>query len=569
MVLAMALAWVSCTPEELGSVNDINDHSVTPENAVELTLSDAKSTWSTDRRYFDLSFGGALSTTLVGYDAFLTPAQYVLGADEIGNAVLAKTKVNGAAAKEGFITISKKDGKYTLSAKIDGHVLNWTGTLPFTADPDPLALPVLQQAQKNQGLVTLQLASAEFTSEFDMTTYQTVLKGDGKYLAIDLYSADGYLHDGQYKPCAVGGVVNEGEFGIGYDGVLDMGEWGQYPFENWGTCLWTVTPEGNNTAEKITDGLITVSSEEVDDETIWTIYWGKNYPKELLFTGAIKALTKPKPVLKDPDYLYTEVVTPSETLDLHAVTITDKDNNVLAYLELQTAPGATDLSGDYPATSYASEPGQMRDGYYVDAGEWGIFEGGSYYMDGTEKKYIAAGSATVTVTKIAEGAYNFACEFFNYACAGPDYVGGGGSFDGVILTQFGGLTNYYAMYGEMAPIIGVDFATDGVVITPGGWGNTYTGSGNYLKLEFGTADGNVAPGTYTACAVGGTVGPTEFGIGYDGSWGASGTTWYTVADTNTYVYITDGTLTIEKDGDNYTFILKSSVVNAKYVGPLE
>ena len=585
LAFVLALAWVSCTPEELTTINEITDHYTAPEGAVELTtLSNAKATWSLDRRYFDLSFSGngaTMETRLVGYEALLPAHQYVLGPDEIGNALAAGTKVNGKAVDNGYIMVTNKDGKYQISGTFGDQVLYWTGTLPFQEDPAPTRLTEVLSAQSNkqngQNSLTMNLATPGISQEFDMTTWQNVWKGEGGYLALDIYSDDGYLHDGQYTACAEGGVINPGEFGIGYDTEM---QWGDqvYPMYNWGTCWWTVK-DGAATAEKILGGLVTVTSREetVDDKdvTIWTIFWGLEYPQELLFEGAIPALTKPKPVAKDPDYLYTEVVTPDTSFDLHAITITDKQGSTVAYLELLTEPGASDLSGSYPSTSYAGQPGQMRDGYDGGSMEYNGQTiswpgGGSYYVQDGETHYLYKGTATVVVSPIVTGAYSFTCEFFSFAAAGPDYVpSGGGDFDGVILTQFGGLVNYYQMYGEQAPIIGIEMATAGVTITPGGWGNTYTGEGNYLKLEFGTADGNVAPGTYTACAVGGVVGPTEFGIGYDGMFGASGTAWYTVSATNTYEYVLDGTLTIDKDGDNYTIILKSSVVNAKYVGPLQ
>ena len=589
LAFVLALAWVSCTPEALTTINEITDHYTAPEGAVELTtLSNAQATWSLDRRYFDLSFtgnGASLETRLVGYEALLPAHQYVLGPDEIGNALAANTKVNGKAVDNGYIMVTNKDGKYQISGTFGDQVLYWTGTLPFQEDPAPTQLTEVLSAQSNKAngvnSLSMNLATPGIHQEFNQETYQQYWVGEGGYLALDIYSDDGYLHDGQYTACAEGGTINPGEFGIGYDTTMEF--WGQvYEVKDWGTCWWTVK-DGAATAEKILGGLVTVTSreEKVDDKdvTIWTIFWGKDYPTELIFEGAIPALTKPKPVVADPDYLYTDTITAgdgqSSFVDTHAITITDKGGNVVAYLELLTEMGATDLSGSYPATSYASQPGQMRDGYDGGSMEYGGQTytwpgGGSYYVLDGEQKYLYANTATVVVTPIATGAYNFTCEFFNYNAAGPDYVpSGGGDFDGVILTQFGGLVNYYQMYGEQAPIIGIEMATAGVTITPGGWGNTYTGEGNYLKLEFGTADGNVAPGTYTACAVGGVVGPTEFGIGYDGMFGASGTAWYTVSATNTYEYVLDGTLTIDKDGDNYTIILKSSVVNAKYVGPLQ
>ena len=431
LALALTLSWMSCTRESLDTINEINDHSSVPEEVMELTnLTKSLSTWSLDRRYFDLSFtgnGASLDTRLVGFDALLTPGQYVLGADEIGKAILADTKVNGLPAKEGFITVTQSKGKYIVDAQIDGNVLAWTGDLPFKADPDPTVLTVVQQAQANKDgkLVTMQLAT-EGISQTMNENYQTVWVGEGGYLALDLYSEDGYLHEGSYTASAEGGVVGPGEFGRGWDpgDLYNIG----WIFTDWGTCWWTVK-DGAATAEKITDGLVAVSSreEKVDDKdvTIRTIFWGKDYPMELLFEGAIPALTKPKkpsgPV--NPDYLYTETITPSgEGVENHAFDITDKEGTLRAHVELLMAAGETEYDGSYPSTSYSSQPGQMVDGWV-----WGDFGGGSYWInDAGEKVLLAAGQYTMVVTKIAEGAYNFTCEVFNYDAAGPDFVPGGG-----------------------------------------------------------------------------------------------------------------------------------------------
>lgn len=443
LAFSLVLSWMSCTPESINSINEIKDFYTVPADAVELTtLVAAESTWSLDRRYFDLSFSGGgstLETRLVGFDALLSPGQYLLGSDEIGKAVVENTKLNGKSIQNGYILVTKKDTQYQITAKSGDEVLLWKGVLPFEEDPAPLQLTEVLQAQSNKSngvnSLTMQLATAGIHQEFDMTTYQQVWVGEGKYLALDIYSEDGYLHDGNYIACAEGGVIGAGEFGIGYDTEI---QWGDqvYPVYNWGTCLWTVA-DGAATAEKISGGMVSVSSREetVDDKdvTIWTIFWGEEYPKELLFEGAIPALTKPKPIAKDPDYLYTDVVTEGD-VDTHAITITDKGGNVVAYVEILTEKGATDLSGSYPSTSYASQPGQMRDGY--EGGSWGEYTwpgGGSYYVDeGGEQHYMLAGTATLIVTPIATGAYNFACEFFNYNAAGPDYVpvsGGGTVYD--------------------------------------------------------------------------------------------------------------------------------------------
>lgn len=562
--LGAALMWVSCTKEGPTGVNTISDLYTVPAGAVEMAAPTAKSTWSTDRRYFELDFGSALTTTLVGYDALLAPGQYVLGADEIGKAILAKTKVNGQAAKEGFITVGKRDSEYQITALVDGVSLYWKGTLPFEADPAPTALTQVLQAQSNlsSGVnsLTMQLATAGISSEFDMTTYQNVWKGEGGYLALDLYSEDGYLHDGNYKASAQGGVINPGEFGIGYDTVIEYTDWegnpATYEAKDWGTCWWNVSG-GAATATKITGGLVAVSSVEDGDATIWTISWGEKYPLEVIFEGEIKALTKPKkpagPVV--PDYLYTDEVTAGEGLDLHAVTITDKEGNVVAYLELQTEMGATELTGSYPSTSYASEPGQMRDGYFIDLSQWGMegtMEGGSYYVENGEKQFIGAGTATVEVTPIAKGAYNFNCVFFNYNAAGPDYVPEEGGEEGgdddvtgdVVLKITSGLT--YAMEDVTASNTAEGGAAlSGMTL----WRVTVTdGAGTVAAFDLGTDEGKQdLSGTYSVMSYPNAPGKAGNGWGF-AAFNMFGGCYYLV-DGKHYFLPNDATLTVSANAD--------------------
>lgn len=191
----------------------------------------------------------------------------------------------------------------------------------------------------------------------------------------------------------------------------------------------------------------------------------------------------------------------------------------------------------------------MGNGYNFP--DWGV-SGGSYYLKDGERVDIAAGE-TLTVSKV-DGVYVFK------GSTGYELQAG------VLLTQFGNLTDYSGFGMQM---VGVELLSAGITATPGGWGMTYAGDGQYLKLELYSADGTVAPGSYKACAVGGTIGAGEFGIGYDGAYGASGTTWYSVtAGTASGAYVTDGELTVEKAGANYTLTLASSLINARYVGSL-
>ena len=432
-----------------------------------MTFTGGESTWSTDRRYFDLKFSD-LTTTLVGYDALLAPGLYMLGGDEIGKAIAAKTKVGGQTPSEGWLTVNNRDGKYQITAQFGDQVYFWTGTLPFQADPAPLSLTVLQQAQANKDnkLVTMQLATEGISQEFDMTTYQNVWKGEGKYIAIDLYSEDGYLHDGQYRASAQGGVVNAGEFGIGYDATV---EWGDQTFTmpDWGTCLWTVTG-GKATAEKITSGLIDVTSreEKVEDKdvTVWTISWGAEYPVEVVFEGAIPALTKPKKPSGAFDYTYTigdpmdcstqggEVVS---GVKKYPFTFTNANGEEVAYLEFILAEGAADVEpGDYVSTEYAHEAGQLANGYFMDFGDWGTFSGGSWYVNGAGEKVFIDPGVTVSVAAAGTGAFKFSCDGFELAAAGPNYVPGGADVGDavpakdVVTEQAAGVDKHSITIGE-------------------------------------------------------------------------------------------------------------------------
>ena len=438
LVFGLALL-LSCEKEGPTTVNEITDLYTAPAGAKEMTFTGGESTWSTDRRYFDLKFSD-LTTTLVGYDALLAPGLYMLGGDEIGKAIAAKTKVGGQTPSEGWITVNNRDGKYQFTAQFGDQVYFWTGTLPFQADPAPLSLTVLQQAQANKDnkLVTMQLATEGISQGLD-ENWQQVWTGEGKYIAIDLYSEDGYLHDGQYRASAQGGVVNAGEFGIGYDATV---EWGDQTFTmpDWGTCLWTVTG-GKATAEKITSGLIDVTSreEKVDDKdvTIWTITWGAEYPVEVVFEGAIPALTKPKkpsgPVAIDYTYTIGDPMDCSTQtgevvagVKKYPFTFVDAAGEQVAYLEFILAEGAADVEpGDYVSTEYAHEAGQLANGYFMDFGEWGTFSGGSWYVNGAGEKVFIDPGVTVSVEAAGTGAFKFSSDGFLFAAAGPNYVPGG------------------------------------------------------------------------------------------------------------------------------------------------
>ena len=561
--MGLALLLVSCEKEKIPTtINEVNDLYTVPADAVEMpSLSQAESVWSMDRRYFNLAFGSALSTTLVGYDAILKPGQYVLGADQIGNAVLSKTKVNGQQPSEGYITVNRDDkGTYHISATIDGNAYVWNGTMPFNPDPAPTMLTVVQQAQSNvangTNSLTMQLATEGISSEFDWTTWQTVWVGEGGYLALDIYSDDGYLHEGNYKACEVGGVINPGEFGIGWDpgDIYNIG----MEFTDWGTCWWKVSG-GVATATKITGGIINVN--RVDGG--WEICWGENYPEEIIFAGEIPALTKPeKPVGPVAlDYAYTigepqacilnDNTTVVEGVKKYPFTVVDAGGQEVAYLEFVLADGATDIEeGDYVSTEYAHEVGQLANGYFLDFGDWGTFAGGSYYVNGAgDKVYIDPG-VTVTVTKVATGAFRFTSNGFDLAAAGPNYVPDEGGEEGddvtgdVVLKLTSGLS--YTMEdvtasntdSSQSPLSGMTL-----------WRVTVSdGSGTVAAFDLGTAEGSSdLAGTYTVMSYPDAPGKAGNGWGFP-AWGMVGGSYFVVDGAYYYIPV-DATITVSSNAD--------------------
>ena len=107
--------------------------------------------------------------------------------------------------------------------------------------------------------LTINMADADLAWQYNAATWSNEFTADGAYLALDIYSEDGKLYTGTYEANTEGGVLAEGQFGIGYDTTMDFG-WGPMEMKDWGTCWWTVEG-GVATAEKVLDGTVVVAVE--------------------------------------------------------------------------------------------------------------------------------------------------------------------------------------------------------------------------------------------------------------------------------------------------------------------
>ena len=296
-----ALALIACTRESV--IDDLQGIYTAPVVEEMTTLVSSAADKADGKRIFTINLkseNAEMSASLVGNNYFLSPNTYSPAneaAAKNGNYLLGKTKIGGKNVASGSLIVSKSgdakayspDDVYTFDGMFfceDGtpYRVKWSGNLAYEEDKEAIRLVKVLSAQSNlaNGIATLsmQLATEDISSAYDPATYSTTYSGEGYYLALDIYSADGYLHEGTYKPCSVGGSVGEGEYGIGYDTQM----WGM-TFTNWGTCWWTVS-NGSTSAEKILTGDIIVKQEggnwviSVNNDITWTE-----------FNGAIPALT--------------------------------------------------------------------------------------------------------------------------------------------------------------------------------------------------------------------------------------------------------------------------------------
>ena len=544
------------------------------------------------------------------------------------------TTFNDIPVETGSIKVAQGEGTYSFAGILwlaDESVIEIKSTvaLVYEADPEPVKLSTVLSATSNLAngsqTVTMQLAQDGIYSEWDMNTYQTIWHGEGNYLAIDLYSADGYLHEGTYSASVVGGVVGEGQFGIGYDTTVDWG-WGPMEMKDWGTCWWSVS-NGAATAKKILEGTINVSKKG----SKWVIELISGEGKEMIwakFEGAVDALTDGGNAGGSDDADYIELTTLlSATKNQGLLTINMAQDGISSTTDPNTWQTIWEGEGNYLAADIYSADGKLYTGEYmacavggtVGEGEFGIgydttvdFGWGPMEMKDWGTCWWTVADGATSAVKILDGTMTVAMEGdnvviklkssvvnakFTYPVA--QFVDGTGAPIEVVNLGGGEGNNPAPDYTEFTKLLIVQpnqaynesgqptgeytsftlkVGTDGMyteVVNNGWYDETkIKGTGQVLSIDFYTADGTVAAGTYTACEVGGTINEGEFGIGYDVEMWGNKMVWGTCvtpydSDTEgTIEKVTDGTVTVEISGDVYTITLESSNINAKYIGSL-
>ena len=546
------------------------------------------------------------------------------------------TTFNNIPVETGSIKVAQGEGTYSFAGMLwlaDESVIEIKSTvaLVYEADPEPIRLTTLLSATSNVASgtksLTINLGTDGISSTTDPATWQTVWTGTGNYLALDIYSADGYLHEGTYTASAAGGTINEGEFGIGWDpGDL----WGiGMVFENWGTCWWDVAGGAATINQKVTEGSVTVTRKG----SKWVIELVSGEGKSMLWTkfeGAIDALTDPAlgggGNVDDTDYVeLTKLL--SATKNQGLLTINMAQDGISSTTDPNTWQTIWEGEGNYLAADIYSADGKLYTGEYkacavggvVGEGEFGIgydttvdWGWGPMEMkdwgtcwwtvaDGaTSAEKVLDGTMTVAMegdnvviklkSSIVNAKFTYPVAQFVDGTGAPIEVvnlgGGEGPKPAPDYTEFTKLLIVQPNqgYNESGQPTGeytsftLKVGTDGMyteVVNNGWYDETkIKGTGQVLSIDFYTADGTVAAGTYTACEVGGTINEGEFGIGYDVEMWGQKMVWGTCvtayeSDTPGNIEkVTDGTVTVEISGDVYTITLESSNINAQYIGSL-
>jgi len=500
-------------------------------------------------RYFNIQFTGASKTL----DAVFVSNVYYIPEGEFralrsgyvrsGCILVGEngSKMNGSQILTGKLNVTKDGDLYTVDGTVsceDGTYadISYKGTMVFEPDPEPVMLskPLYLQDIQYLGFKSLTIALATDGVSYDyIEEYGTsVLSGTGNYLAFDFYSNDGQLHPGTYTPCAVGGDVNPGEYGIGYDpGDL----WGiGIEFKDWGTCWWTVE-NGAATAEKITYGDIVVEKEGL----VYTITVNQGRKGVYcIFQGEIPELEPKEEPEPGPgndgcdlngSYHYDASVAAVEQFDMttftstviegvkqHTLALMSGETQVAQFVFIEKED-ATSYAGKYTVGESIIEADKMANGW--DGSQYGMGVTGSWILkDGVQ--WLLNPGSVVTIEDMGSGDIYF-------KGSGVSVTGGSEdkTFDFKILGYSGSApagsydSEDYTCTETISEVSTFDWATYEFTPIPGISSHSFViknGDAQVAQFEFITTDtATDYSGEYTVQASAAEAG--LMGNGWDGS----------------------------------------------------
>lgn len=241
---------------------------------------------STDYQSYSLEFSNG---TPYGY--FLSVnLELTEEADEYGSKVLKFTpkylelKAFANDWSAGMILIADN-----LQTTLSGHILmgkytderfdiTFTCEIPIPDHQEPNLIELnnlLSVDNSTDNFVIIKIAEESVTMSYNPVTWQPVYSGEGLYLDLEIFCADGVLEPETYK---ISDNSEANSFRAGWDpgDIYGIG----IDFENWGTCLHQLRPDGE-TVKHVTDGMVTVEKNgeiynlKIISSVISAVYSGK------------------------------------------------------------------------------------------------------------------------------------------------------------------------------------------------------------------------------------------------------------------------------------------------------
>lgn len=275
----------------------------------------------------------------------------------------------------------------------------------------------------------------------------------------------------------------------------------------------------------------------------------------------------------------------SYTFNTVASSSVEKQDALRLFAVRFTNASGDELSITFVGSSYYLQAAAFSEATATEAKSGNYILGANY----TSFKKVGASSAvavdngTLTVTKDGDNytisgvlwmADNSVIEV---SCTGTIVYEADANAEPIALTKvLGTLYNYY--YYQM-PTVTVQLGTADVDASydAATYSMVYTGTGNYLAIDFYTPDGYLYPGTYTP-ADAASVAEGNYVKGYDTTydWGGGtvdltnlSTCWWTVDNgTTSGVHIETGDIVVEKNDNIYTITLNNGDIYAKFTGEI-
>lgn len=270
-----------------------------------------------------------------------------------------------------------------------------------------------------------------------------------------------------------------------------------------------------------------------------------------------------------------------------------QDNKRIFTIDFAT-DGVTGSNGQYSGSGSVLSVQFVGDTYYLHAAAFsaaaeasakkGNFIAGYGTNSGTCFYDVSGGS--VAPSPVTSGTLTVGKDGDNYTLSGVIWLADGEAikvnYSGVIVYEadpepvalsqvlYATLTDQ----GNGTNLITLKLATQGVVVIPGEWGDSYGGDGNYLSVDFVSSDASLAAGTYTPAA-NDSAADGNYVQGYDTEmWGMTfynwGTCWFTMAsNVESGAHITTGNIEVAKSGSTYTITINNGEIFAQYKGQIE